>query len=60
MAMKDKPISKKKERFISLPIGMEKKKARKGFCNRLKKLFKKSEEPERRVFHVKRADTQAE
>jgi len=58
--MKDKPISRKKEGFVSLPIGMEKKKARKGFCNRLKKLFKKSDDSEKRVFHVKRADTQAE
>ena len=58
--MKDKLISRKKEGFISLPIGMEKKKSRKGFCIRLKKLFKKSADPEKRVFHMKPSENQAE
>ena len=55
--MKEKPISKE-ELFVSLPIGMEKIKARKGFCLRLKKLFKKSTDPKKRVFHMKHSETQ--
>jgi len=58
--MKDKPISRKKEGFVSLPVGMEKKKARKGFCSKAKKLFKKSDDPGKRMFHVKPSENQVE
>jgi|TARA_Y100001951_G_scaffold84528_1_gene73937 hypothetical protein len=58
--MKDKPISRKREGFVSLPVGMEKKKAEKGFCSKVKKIFKKSDDPGKRMFHVKPSETQAE
>jgi len=51
--MKDKPISRKREGFVSLPVGMEKKKAEKGFCSKVRKIFKKSDDSGKRMFHVK-------
>ena len=58
--MKDKPISRKKEGFVSLPVGMEKKKAKKGFCSKVKKIFKRSYSQDVCVFHVKPSKNQVE